>query len=212
MKYEWRKLEKELYLPKKPTVIEVPTYQFISLSGSGNPNRPEFSEEIAALYTISYSLRMGLKKGAFGNEPFEYTVFPLEGVWTSLKKPDGAVNKEELIYNIMIRQPEPVTETLFQEQLLAVKEKKDNPNLEKLIFERYEEGLCLQAMHTGSFDTEAETFAQMKELLKQEQLVIRPTMDTFQHREIYLSDPRKVSPDKAKTVLRWAVEVEGGIQ
>lgn len=133
-------------------------------------------------------------------------------MWTSLKKPDGAVNKEELIYKIMIRQPEPVTETLFQEQLLAVKEKKDNPNLEKLIFERYEEGLCLQAMHTGSFDTEAETFAQMKELLKQEQLVIRPTMDTFQHREIYLSDPRKVSPDKAKTVLRWAVEVEGGIQ
>ena len=101
----------------------MPTYQFISLSGSGNPNRPEFSEEIAALYTISYSLRMGLK-GAFGNEPFEYTVFPLEGVWTSLTKPDGAVNKEELIYKIMIRQPEPVTETLFQEQLLAVKEKK----------------------------------------------------------------------------------------
>ena len=96
-----------------------------------------------------------MKKGAFGNEPFEYTVFPLEGVWTSLTKPDGAVNKEELIYKIMIRQPEPVTETLFQEQLLAVKEKKDNPNLEKLIFERYEEGLCLQAMHTGSFDNEA---------------------------------------------------------
>lgn len=75
MKYEWRKLEKELYLPKKPTVIEVPTYQFISLSGSGNPNRPEFSEEIAALYTISYSLRMGLKKGLLAMNPLNTRSF-----------------------------------------------------------------------------------------------------------------------------------------
>jgi hypothetical protein len=206
MKYEWRKQEKDFYLPKKPTVITVPTYQFISLSGNGDPNRPAFGEEVAALYAISYSLRMGLKKGILGTEPFEYTVFPLEGVWTSVNKPDGQLKKEELIYKIMIRQPDLVTETMFQEQLLAVKKKKDNPNLDKLIFERYEEGLCLQALHVGSFDTEAETFAKMSEVLKQEQLVMRPTMDNFQHREIYLSDPRKVAPEKAKTVLRWAVE------
>ncbi|MFK4567011.1 GyrI-like domain-containing protein [Enterococcus sp. UD-01] len=206
MKYEWRKQEKDFYLPKKPTVITVPTYQFISLSSNGDPNRPAFGEEVAALYAISYALRMGLKKGILGTEPFEYTVFPLEGVWTSVNKPDGLLNKDELIYKIMIRQPDLVTETMFQEQLLAVKKKKDNPNLDKLIFERYEEGLCLQALHVGSFDTEAETFAKMSEVLKQEQLVMRPTMDNFQHREIYLSDPRKVAPEKAKTVLRWTVE------
>jgi hypothetical protein len=206
MKYEWRKQEKEFYLPKKPTVLTVPTYQFISLSSNGDPNRTDFGEEVAALYAISYALRMGLKKGILGTEAFEYTVFPLEGVWTSVNKPDGPLKKEELIYKIMIRQPDLVTETMFQEQLLAVKKKKDNPNLDKLIFERYEEGLCLQALHIGSFDTEAETFAKMNEVLKQEQLVIRPTMDNFQHREIYLSDPRKVAPEKAKTVLRWAVE------
>jgi len=75
MKYEWRKQEKAYYLPKEPQLIEVPAYQFITLTGEGNPNRPEFSEQISALYMMAYGLRMGLKKGSFGNTPFEYTVF-----------------------------------------------------------------------------------------------------------------------------------------
>lgn len=91
---------------------------------------------------------------------------------------------------------------------MQVKKKKDNPFLDQLIFERYEEGLVLQALHVGSFDTEAATFAQMAEVLQQAHLAMRPTMDSFQHREIYLTDPRKTAPEKAKTVLRWAVTGE----
>lgn len=206
MKYEWRKQEKDVYLPKEPMILTVPTYHFIGLSSQGDPNRPEFAHQIEALYSMAYSIRMGLKKGTIGPEPFEYTVYPLEGVWTAKTKPEGPVKKDELIYKIMIRQPEQVTESMFQTQLMQVKEKKNNPYLDQLIFESYEEGLALQALHVGSFDTEVETFAKMKELLHQEKLMIRQTMDHFQHREIYLTDPRKTAPEKAKTVLRWAVE------
>ncbi|WP_313509285.1 GyrI-like domain-containing protein [Enterococcus sp.] len=208
MKYEWRKQEKDVYLPKKPGVLMLPAYNFISISSQGDPNRPAFSQQIEALYSVAYSIRMGLKKGTIGTTPFEYTVYPLEGVWTTANKPDGPVRKDELIYKIMLRQPDQVTEDMFQEQLMQVKKKKDNPFLDQLIFERYEEGLVLQALHVGSFDTEAATFAQMAEVLQQAHLAMRPTMDSFQHREIYLTDPRKTAPEKAKTVLRWAVTGE----
>lgn len=126
MKYEWRKQEKAYYLPKEPQLIEVPAYQFITLTGEGNPNRPEFSEQISALYMMAYGLRMGLKKGSFGNTPFEYTVYPLEGVWTLPEKPQGPIAKEELIYKIMIRQPEQVTADLAAEQLTQIMKKKEN--------------------------------------------------------------------------------------
>lgn len=163
MKYEWRKQEKAYYLPKEPQLIEVPAYQFITLTGEGNPNRPEFSEQISALYMMAYGLRMGLKKGSFGNTPFEYTVYPLEGVWTLPEKPQGPIAKEELIYKIMIRQPEQVTADLAAEQLTQIMKKKGNRFLERIRFEEYQEGWSVQACHIGPFDTETETFAKMQD-------------------------------------------------
>lgn len=205
MKYEWRKQEKAYYLPKEPQLIEVPAYQFITLTGEGNPNRPEFSEQISALYMMAYGLRMGLKKGSFGNTPFEYTVYPLEGVWTLPEKPQGPIAKEELIYKIMIRQPEQVTADLAAEQLTQIMKKKKNRFLERIRFEEYQEGWSVQACHIGPFDTETETFAKMQDYCEAHDLSIVPTMGNYQHREIYLSDPRKIAPEKAKTVLRWRV-------
>jgi hypothetical protein len=208
MKYEWRKQEKAMYLPKEPTLVEVPRYRFLTLNGQGNPNRPEFSEQISALYMVAYALRMGLKKGAFDNEPFEYTVYPLEGVWTLPAKPSGTIDKNDLIYKIMIRQPEQVTKELAIEQKNQVIKKKDNRFLEQVQFEEYQEGLVVQACHIGPFDTEAETFAKMEHYCIEHQLKVIPTMGNYQHREIYLSDPRKSTPEKAKTVLRWRVETQ----
>lgn len=205
MKYEWRKQEKAYYLPKAPQLIEIPAYRFITLTGEGNPNRPEFSEQISALYMVAYGLRMGLKKGAFDNPPFEYTVYPLEGVWTLPDKPNGSIAKEELIYKIMIRQPDQVTAELAAEQLTQVMKKKENRFLEQIRFEEYHEGWSVQACHMGSFDTEADTFAKMQSYCEAHDLSIIPTMGNYQHREIYLSDPRKTVPEKAKTVLRWRV-------
>lgn len=136
MKYEWRKLEKELYLPKNQPSdrgANVSIYQFERQRQS---NRPELKRLSRFIYDFLFT-QDGIKKGAFGNEPFEYTVFSFRRCVDLSDKARRCRQQRRMIYKIMIRQPEPVTETLFQEQLLAVKER-GNPNLEKLIFERYE--------------------------------------------------------------------------
>lgn len=207
MKHEWRKQEKELYLPKKITRLSIPNYSFITLTGAGNPNRPEFSTQIAALYTMSYHLRMAIKKGELG-EPFEYTVYPLEGVWTTKSKPEGPINKEELLYKLMIRQPKQVTKQIFTEQLNIVQQKKENPYLQQLAFEAYEESEAVQMIHVGSYDTEVETFAKLYSFSEQEGVKPVPQMGDYQHREIYLTDPRRTAPEKAKTLLRLKVITE----
>ncbi|MDT2760426.1 GyrI-like domain-containing protein [Enterococcus xiangfangensis] len=206
MKYEWRKAEKQIYLPKKIEIQTIPNYKFISLSGHGNPNSAHFSEQISALYILSYALRMKLKKGELG-EPFEYTVYPLEGVWTSEKDPgDGPLNKDELIYQIMIRQPDRLTEEDFLAVVEPTFKKKQNPYIKDAKFIEYEEGRIIQTTHLGPYDDEAATFAKMHEFMEKEQLHSTTTMGQYIHREIYLSDPRKIEPAKQKTVLRYKLK------
>ncbi|MGX7205428.1 GyrI-like domain-containing protein [Enterococcus pingfangensis] len=206
MKYEWRKAEKQIYLPKKIEIQTIPNYKFISLSGHGDPNNEHFSERVSALYILSYALRMKLKKGELG-EPFEYTVYPLEGVWTSEKDPgDGPLNKDELIYQIMIRQPDRLTKEDFLAVIEPAFKKKQNPYIKQADFVEYEEGRVIQTTHLGPYDDEAATFAKMHEFMAKEQLQSTTTMGQYIHREIYLSDPRKIEPAKQKTVLRYKLK------
>ncbi|MDT2674845.1 GyrI-like domain-containing protein [Enterococcus dongliensis] len=206
MKYEWRKAEKQIYLPKKMSLQTIPNYKFICLSGQGNPNNELFGEQVSALYTLSYALRMKLKKGELG-EPFEYTVYPLEGVWTSEKAPgDGPIDKNELIYQIMIRQPDCLTKEDFLAIVEPAFQKKQNPSIKAADFIEYEEGRVLQTIHLGPYDNESETFAKMHEFMADKQLERRNTMVNYIHREIYLSDPRKIDPAKQKTVLRYKLK------
>ena len=206
MKYEWRKAEKEIYLPKKIELQTIPRYKFISLTGKGNPNSENFSNQVAALYALSYTLRMLLKKGALG-EPFEYTVYPLEGVWTSEKDPGaGPINKEQLIYQIMIRQPNQITKEDFLAIVESTFKKKQNEAIREAEFIEYEEGRGVQTLHLGSYDEEPATFAKMQQFMDEENLQRANTMEHYIHREIYLSDPRKVDPAKQKTVLRYKLK------
>lgn len=202
-KYEWRKAEKELYLPKQLSVVDVPTSNYLTLEGTGNPNDPVFGDQIQALYPIAYALRMGYKKGLYG-DPFEFTVYPLEGVWTTSDGSRGdQLNKDALMYKLMIRQPNQVTSNQFSDALAATRKKKDVPFLDQVQFETYTEGLSLQMIHVGSFDTEGETFAKMQAYLAEHNLTKTTTMGDYQHREIYLSDFRRVAPEKRKTLLRY---------
>lgn len=206
MKYEWRKAEKQIYLPKKIAIQTIPNYKFICLTGQGNPNSDLFSEQIGALYALSYALRMQLKKGELG-EPFEYTVYPLEGVWTSESDPgDGPVNKDELIYQIMIRQPDQITKENFQAVVEPTFKKKQNPYIREAGFVEYEEGPVVQTIHLGSYDDEPATFAKIHEFMAEENVQKTTTMGDYIHREIYLSDPRKVGPEKQKTLLRYKLK------
>lgn len=205
MKVEWKKQEKELYLPKtEPVVVQVPKQSFFTISGQGNPNEPEFAQRVGVLYALAYTVKMMPRKGFTPEGYEEYTVFPLEGVWdfTEKGRQSEVFDKNELVYTIMIRQPEFVTEQVAQMALEAVKNKEANPLLEQVRFETMEDGLSVQMLHIGSFDSEGASFERMKQFIEKNNLKRR----SYTHREIYLSDFRRTAPEKLKTVLRYWVE------
>ncbi len=207
MKYEWRKKDKELYIPKtEPTIINVGEYPHFTLKGSGNPNSDPFAEAIGVLYSLSYAVKMLPKKGPVPDGYYEYAVFPLEGVWDLLDKSKsaGPLDKNNLKYKIMIRQPDFITETLAADVIAAVKKKKPHPLIEDVSFERIADGLCIQMLHLGSYDTEPASFAKMQAFCDKNGY--KRTQRS--HKEIYLTDARKTVPEKLKTTLRFSVEKE----
>lgn len=206
MKHEWRKTEKNFYLPKaKPEKISVPEFKFFSIKGKGNPNDSFFSEYIEVLYSLSYGIKMCPKNGLAIKNYYEYTVYPLEGVWDidekAKKSYNGTLDKNNLVFTLMIRQPDFVTFDIATEIIERTKRKKPQALLSNVQFEEYEEGDCIQMLHRGSYDSEPESFKQM-ELFAEENNLKRKA---YFHREIYLSDARKTSADKLKTVLRFQV-------
>lgn len=204
MKFEWKKQEKNLYLPKKkPELVTVPKQKFFMISGKGNPNGEEFSEKIGILYSLAYAIRMMPRKGYTPEGYFEYTVYPLEGVWdlTEEGRQANTLNKDELLYTIMIRQPDFVTEEVVNKAFEIVRKKGNNPLLDEVTFETMEDGLVVQMMHVGSYDEEPQSFQQMKNFIKENNLEIV----TLKHREIYISDSRRTEKSKLKTVLRYQV-------
>jgi hypothetical protein len=207
MKHEWKKAEKVWYLPKqKPELVKIPPFNFFSVTGQGDPNKKPFADNIGILYSLAYAVKMSPKNGFAPGGYFDYTVYPLEGVWDlteeAKKIQSHVLDKSSLIYNLMIRQPDFVTPDYALEIIERTKKKKPHPLLENVVFERIEESYCVQMMHVGSYDDEPATFSEMEEFCKQSKL----TRLSMQHREIYLSDFRKVSPDKLKTVLRFKVD------
>ena len=207
MKHEWRKKEKEIYLPKsKPEKMQIPEYKFFTIKGSGNPNDDYFSEYIRVLYSLSYAVKMSIKKGIEPKGYFDYTVYPLEGVWDineeAKKKFDGKFDKNDLVFKLMIRQPDFVDEQFAMMILERTKQKKFNVLLDNVKFEKITDGVCVQMMHLGSYDNEPESFKQMEDFAQQQNL----TRTSKVHREIYISDARKVAPEILKTVLRFQVK------
>jgi hypothetical protein len=205
MKYEWKKAEKQLYLPKTiPELITIPKQKFFMLKGKGNPNSDSFAEKISVLYSLAYAIRMMPKQGYIPDGYFEYTVYPLEGLWdlTEEGRNSEILNKNELLYTVMIRQPDFVTPSVVEKAFEIVRKKKPHPLLDEVTFEMLEDGLSVQVLHLGSYDNEPQSFKLMNEFIANHNLEKRALV----HREIYLSDARKVQPDKLKTVLRYMVE------
>ena len=209
-KYEWRKKEKGLYLPKTlPEVIDIPEFNFLTIEGEGSPAEAQFVNKVGALYSLAYTIKMTPKKmNVPPNNYFDFTVYPLEGIWDindeAKARFTGEVNKKDFVYKLMIRQPDFVDINFYQKMLSLAKQKKNDPLLERVKFERISEGLCVQMLHLGPFEEEAASFSQMEAFTENKGLV-RPSQA---HREIYLSDPRKVAPSKLKTVLRFQVQTK----
>lgn len=208
MKYEWRKQARELYGVKgQPQLITVPQQKFIMIQGTGNPNHADFSEKVGLLYSLAYPIKMRFKKMASTSMPAtdypyeDYTVFPLEGLWTSAN-PNNPLDKDSFIYTIMIRQPDFITSAMFEETRAVVQQKKPHPLLNKVLFDVINEGPSIQMLHLGSFDDEPATFAKMDSFAEENGL---KRLNHY-HREIYLNDARKTAPEKRKTLLRFQVE------
>ncbi|WP_419873394.1 GyrI-like domain-containing protein [Candidatus Pristimantibacillus sp. PTI5] len=202
-KIEYKKDYKQFYLPKTiPDIIDINEMPFIMISGKGDPNGAEFARVTEALYSVTYAIKMSYKSDDVPAGYYEYTVFPLEGIWDLIDKSKPATDKNNLKYTIMIRQPDFLTDELFIKFVEQTKKKKPNPYLEELIFGKMRDGLCCQVMHIGSFDDEPESFAKMEVFCKEKGYV--RTDKT--HREIYLSDPRKTDMLKMRTVLRFPIK------
>lgn len=209
-KLDYKKEYKELYQPKtKPSIIEVPEMIFIAIDGEGNPNScPEYKAAIEVLYGLSYAIKMSKMNGTQPAGYFEYVVPPLEGLW----QVDGVdfdgmnvTDKDKFKWISMIRQPEFVTEEVFEQAKLVLKKKKPALDLSKARLMKMTEGLCVQIMHKGSYDDEPASIEQMKRFLDENGYAEDFSEGRFHH-EIYLSDPRKCSPDKLKTVIRHPIK------
>lgn len=202
-KIDYKKNYKNIYLPAAtPAVIDVPKMPYIMINGTGDPNGEEFAGRVEALYSLSYGIKMSYKSSDVPDEYYQYTVFPLEGVWDLVDKSKPSTDKSNYKYTIMIRQPDFLTEELFVKFLEMTKKKKPNPYLGDLEFGEITDGLCCQVMHFGSYDDEPESFAKMDSFCEEKGYM--RTSKT--HREIYLSDPRKAETSRMKTVLRYTVE------
>ncbi|TGE34619.1 GyrI-like domain-containing protein [Desulfosporosinus sp. Sb-LF] len=202
-KLDYKKAYKDLYQPKKkPVIITVPAMNFVMIEGKGDPNGEEFFLATAALYSLSYAVKMSYKRVHVPTGYYDYTVFPLEGVWDLLDKTLLPTDKSNFKYKIMMRQPEFLTKDLFERFKDETKKKKPNLYLDKVEFGTISEGLCCQMLHIGSYDNEPESFGMMDQFCKDN----RYKRISHEHREIYLSDPRKIEPNKLKTVLRYNVE------
>jgi hypothetical protein len=210
MKCEWRKSEKDLYQPKNaPALVTVPRQKFFKIKGQGNPNDPDFAERIGVLYSLAYAVRMMPRNGFTPEGYYEYTVYPLEGLWDLSDEGRKATvfSKDDLIYTIMIRQPAFVTEEVAEKALASVRRKKPNRLLDEVVFEESEEELCVQMMHTGSYDDEPQSFAKMKQFIEENHL----ERESMMHREIYIKAlmDSDSAEDKAKlqTILRYSVRI-----
>lgn len=204
MAFDYKKEYKEFYLPKdKPSFVTVPPMNYLAVRGKGDPNAAsgEYKDAIGLLYGIAFTIKMS-KKGSHQIEGyFDYVVPPLEGFWQQGQT--GTADKAAFRWVSVIRLPDFVTEEelCWAKQAAWEKKKLDCGAGE---FLTVEEGLCVQCMHLGPFDTEAETVARMDSFLA-EKGYVNDLSETRMHHEIYLSDARRVIPEKWKTVIRHPI-------
>lgn len=207
MAFDFKKEYKEFYLPKNtPSIVTVPPMNFIAVRGHGDPNEEggEYKQAMGLLYGIAFTIKMSKKGDHRIDGYFDYVVPPLEGFWWQ----DGVTgidyaHKDTFNWISVIRLPDFVTKEEFDWAIAEATQKKKT-DFSKVEFFTYDEGLCVQCMHIGAYDDEPKTVALMDEFAEREGYVLDITAERLHH-EIYLSDARRVAPEKLKTVIRHPI-------
>ena len=207
MAFDFKKEYKEFYMPKnKPQIVNVPQANYIAVRGKGNPNEEDgaYQQAISVLYAVAYTLKMSYKTDYIIEGFFEYVVPPLEGFWWQ-DEVHGVDYSDKSAFNwiSVIRLPDFVSKADF-EWAAATATKKKKQDCSSAEFMTIDEGLCVQIMHIGAFDNEPKTIAVMDKFLEDNGYENDMNDKRFHH-EIYMSDARKVSPEKWKTVIRHPI-------
>jgi hypothetical protein len=196
-KIDLKKTLKHLYEPsaKAFTIVDVPSMNFIMIDGQGNPNTSrEYVESIQALYSASYTLKFKIKKEL----AVDYPVMASEGLWwMDDMREFSAVRKDDWKWTMMIMQPEIVTPGLFSQAIDQAAKKKEQPALSRLRLDAYHEGLASQIMYFGTYADEGPAIARLHQFIEESGHI-----RFGKHHEIYLGDPRRVAPEKLRTVIR----------
>ena len=208
MAFDFKKEYKEFYMPKnKPEIVTVPKANYIAVRGKGNPNENDgaYQKAISILYAVAYTLKMSYKTEHKIEGFFEYVVPPLDGFWWQ-DNVDGIDYADKAAFNwiSVIRLPEFITQKDFEWAVETASEKK-KLDCSSAEFLTVDEGLCVQIMHIGAFDDEPQTVTLMDEYIAQNGYENDITESRLHH-EIYLSDARKVAPEKWKTVIRHPIK------
>lgn len=191
--------------PERPVTVTVPPAHYLAVRGAGDPNEENgaYKRSIGLLYGIAFTIKMSYKVHKIDGY-FEYVVPPLEGLWWQEGKHEiDYAHKSDFRFISMLRLPQFVTRSVFDWAVgeATAKKKTDFSAVEYL---SYDEGLCVQCMHIGSYDSEPQTVTNMRDFAAQNGY--RPDYDGGRyHHEIYLSDPRKCAPERLKTVIRLPI-------
>lgn len=196
-KIDLKKELKHLYQPSAKVVVEVdvPAFNFLMGDGEGDPNTsPAYAEVVEALFSVSYTAKFMVKKGA---QKLDYAVMPLEGLWwADDMSAFEAGNKAQWKWTMMILQPSFVENSVIASAVAEVQRKKKLPAISRLRLETFTEGRCAQVLHIGPFSEEGPTIRRVHEFID------RRTRKTGKHHEIYLSDIRRADPKRWRTIIR----------
>ena len=207
MAFDFKKEYRELYQPKTtPAIVEVPPMNYLAVRGKGDPNVEggAYQQSIGLLYAVAYTIKMSRKGDHRMAGYFDFVVPPLEGFWWQEGVSGMDYGRKEAFHFIsLIRLPDFVTREEFQ-WAVAEATRKKKLDCSPVEFLRYDEGLCVQCMHIGSYDDEPATVERMHALMEREGYTLDITPERFHH-EIYLSDARKTAPEKRKTVIRHPI-------
>lgn len=207
MPFDFKKEYKDFYSPKnKPSIINIPPMNYIAVRGQGDPNAEngEYKRSIELLYGVAYTIKMSKKSSRQIEGYFDYVVPPLEGFWwqDGIEGIDYA-HKDDFKWISVIRLPDFAVKTDVDWAIEEASRKK-KISFSDVEFMTYDEGLCVQSLHIGSYDNEPETVALMHEYMETQGYILDISEKRLHH-EIYLSDARKTAPEKLKTVIRHPI-------